>query len=844
MKARQSELTQFKFESNIMNKCLYILVYLFFLSNVYYSQSSFGDSLYSFNAGVLTPSPDRNLAGIEFAEGYFWITGFDPPSYDHKLYKVSADGSTLVDVYPQGTGYHAWLDLAYDGEYLYVVDKDSIVQIDLDTGYPTGYRIYVDFGYLLAQGLAYDPGNDRFWVMPQRNGQTQIFYEIDRSGNVLRTFANNTSDYTVALTWDTLSPGGPFLWTYSREEFGYNTRAVMRQFNPATGTFTGIEFQTENRSSYSLDYPLGLTLTDEIIDGQVTIAALQGGNLNIYDGLDWVVVYDADLSSSPAFGPSISVTPASIQNQLQYGDTMLVDLTIQNSGNSRLDYDAYIENIPPNNITSGNLGDTLNTISLFDSTGNRRYKSIEFLDDHFWVLGNIYPSQSGLFKFDREGNYISTILSTSSSYNNLRSLTSDGNNLYITDTYTIRIWSPDSNRFIGFIFKGSFSADAFAVDPATKNFYLSNSNGGVKVLDSTGTEINFIVTGYSIEGLAWDKWSPGGPYLWAWIEDSLAAEGSRAVRLNPSTGISTGAAFEGVSAGNGISVPEGATISPDYQDGKLVLLALQDNDQYGSDYEASIVSYDLAVTPPPDWITLVSSPAGSIDPGGTDNLSVRLTAIMGDTLTSAVIKIFSNDIINPQLEIPVDFLMLASSPVPVELAAFRYEIIESGIKLIWRTITETNNKGFEIHRNGSFLEFIPGNGSSTEVNEYTYTDNEADSGINMYKLIQIDLDGTQVEAAELEVNLNKNDFNFSLEQNYPNPFNPTTSIQYRIPEYNEVVLKVFDLLGNEVKTLVNEFEEAGKYEIVFDASGLASGIYFYRLSSGGFAETRKLLLLK
>jgi subtilisin family serine protease len=85
---------------------------------------------------------------------------------------------------------------------------------------------------------------------------------------------------------------------------------------------------------------------------------------------------------------------------------------------------------------------------------------------------------------------------------------------------------------------------------------------------------------------------------------------------------------------------------------------------------------------------------------------------------------------------------------------------------------------------------------------------------------------------------------FALEQNYPNPFNPTTTIKFRIPDPTLVTLKIFDMLGREVGVLVNERRVAGEYKVEFDASGLSSGVYFYRLQAGTFVETRKLLLLK
>jgi len=90
--------------------------------------------------------------------------------------------------------------------------------------------------------------------------------------------------------------------------------------------------------------------------------------------------------------------------------------------------------------------------------------------------------------------------------------------------------------------------------------------------------------------------------------------------------------------------------------------------------------------------------------------------------------------------------------------------------------------------------------------------------------------------------------NFNLMQNYPNPFNPNTIIRFTIPELRFTTLKIYDVLGKEITTLVNEEKPAGNYEVEFSASGggsnLASGIYIYRLSSGNFTDSKKLILLK
>lgn len=85
---------------------------------------------------------------------------------------------------------------------------------------------------------------------------------------------------------------------------------------------------------------------------------------------------------------------------------------------------------------------------------------------------------------------------------------------------------------------------------------------------------------------------------------------------------------------------------------------------------------------------------------------------------------------------------------------------------------------------------------------------------------------------------------FYLYQNYPNPFNPETSIEYQVSRYEMIMLKVYDVIGNEIASLVNEIKTPGKYKVKFDGSNLSSGVYLYRLQAGNYVQTRKLLLMK
>jgi hypothetical protein len=188
--------------------------------------------------------------------------------------------------------------------------------------------------------------------------------------------------------------------------------------------------------------------------------------------------------------------------------------------------------------------------------------------------------------------------------------------------------------------------------------------------------------------------------------------------------------------------------------------------------------------------------------------------------------------------------------IPVELISFNAEVAGKAVKLSWLTATETNNKGFAVERFAESLKsgwvkigFIQGNGTTTEPKSYSFTDIDVAEGIYKYRLKQIDYDGSYKYSKEVEVNVTAPN-KFSLEQNYPNPFNPTTTIKYAVPKAVNVELKVYDILGREVKTLVNAARNPGYYEVQFNAVNLASGVYFYRLKAGDYIKTSKMLLLK
>jgi hypothetical protein len=217
-------------------------------------------------------------------------------------------------------------------------------------------------------------------------------------------------------------------------------------------------------------------------------------------------------------------------------------------------------------------------------------------------------------------------------------------------------------------------------------------------------------------------------------------------------------------------------------------------------------------------------------------------------------------------------LTISSQALPVELTSFTAKIAEKSVELKWNTATETNNYGFEIERttttghpeqanapkgastpspkNGSVAQhdwvrigFVEGNGTTNAPKSYSFVDKSA-SGKISYRLKQIDRDGKFEYSQTVEVTAANTPKEFALEQNYPNPFNPTTAISYQLSAFGFTTLKIYDALGREVATLVNEVKEAGSYSAQFDGAKLSSGVYFYKLQSGNSAAVKKLTIMK
>jgi uncharacterized protein (TIGR03790 family) len=205
-------------------------------------------------------------------------------------------------------------------------------------------------------------------------------------------------------------------------------------------------------------------------------------------------------------------------------------------------------------------------------------------------------------------------------------------------------------------------------------------------------------------------------------------------------------------------------------------------------------------------------------------------------------------------------------PLPIQLGHFEARRVgnTNAVRLTWGTVSETNNFGFFVQRHDSSSQtfadlpasFVPGNGTTLIPQEYFWLHQNVNAGTYYYRLRQVDLDGTThfTDPVAITIDLlagieeQQLPDQLSLSQNYPNPFNPTTTITYQNPRFGRVVLRMFNSIGQEISTLVDEIQAAGWRTVNFSGSSgtmnLASGSYFYRIEVGNQVITRTMTMLR
>jgi hypothetical protein len=277
------------------------------------------------------------------------------------------------------------------------------------------------------------------------------------------------------------------------------------------------------------------------------------------------------------------------------------------------------------------------------------------------------------------------------------------------------------------------------------------------------------------------------------------------------------------------------------------------NDGLQVAYNATYLQNNLALqfSAEPEWL-LAENLQGTVYNG--NSIAVLLNFVTegldsGDYSMDMVIT--SNDPLHSEIIVPI--AMKITSIVPVELSSFTAENVNGEVVLKWQTATETNNRGFEVERSQESevrsqkdwnkISFVEGRGTTTELTDYSYKDKITNPGNYVYRLKQIDYDGTVSYSEEIEIDVT-GPKEFTLYQNYPNPFNPTTTIKFALPVDSRVKINVYNSLGQLVETLVDKEMESGYHEVNFDASRLASGVYLYQLQLQDYVSVKKMILIK
>ncbi|MEO8231037.1 MAG: T9SS type A sorting domain-containing protein [Ignavibacteriota bacterium] len=412
--------------------------------------------------------------------------------------------------------------------------------------------------------------------------------------------------------------------------------------------------------------------------------------------------------------------------------------------------------------------------------------------------------------------------------------------------------SEDGSIIVGMHWLPTYKAEACYWDSVGSIHMLGRTGGGSsRANDVAKTNNGFRIVGWDGEALGPGRrafyWDPT-PHFMGGYDTSYPDGECNGLNTDGSTlvGGSTGALFSWTDAGGmnwfNTTYLNGASYAKDISDNGIIV----------GQVSPSVGAY-RAFIKRPEWSDIMLLKDYLVDSLGITEASDWL-ASFANSISADGLTIIGTAY--PSSGGPIAYVIKFTDPLPVELSSFTASYENNVVNLNWITSTETNNQGFDIEKKNQNSEwtkigFVPGKGSTTEINNYNFVDNSTTAGKISYRLKQIDFNGSFEYSNTIEVDVNPVN-EFSLSQNYPNPFNPSTKISYTIPQSTNVKLSVFNTLGEKITELVNKTQDAGTYDIQFDASGLTSGIYFYRLEAGdpssgsgqSFVSTQKMSLIK
>ena len=385
-------------------------------------------------------------------------------------------------------------------------------------------------------------------------------------------------------------------------------------------------------------------------------------------------------------GSSLTYNPAEIKHTIQISNVISTTVTVMNSGPLPIDFNVHIQHMMSSTVQLTdamieqamsfanpsvsdaevaptsllleqlNVGDLLFQIDAGSTTGSVVLLGVEYVNGFYFVTAAGVSSSSEdnmLYQLDANGTVLNSWTQPTSSTWGWRDLAFDGTYLYASDSSVIQQIDPNTGQATGVTIPSPQNPGrALAYDPATDTFWVANYSSSIYQIDRSGNVLNTFSNSLNIYGLAWDKWSPGGPYLWAWSQDGSTTH--LATQIDPSTGTLTGVSFEGVSIGTGGSAG-GATISP--IGGQLVFVGMH---QTSPD---TIAGYDLdLLVSSTEWASAVPN-SGTLPPNSSTTFEMVFDASKVNKLGDYTAELFfSGNFVNHPATMPLTMTVVNANP--------------------------------------------------------------------------------------------------------------------------------------------------------------------------------------
>ena len=747
------------------------------------SKQNLGDSVFCFSPEVQVN--DNQILGVEFDGMYFWITGANSGSDPNKLYKFDAQGN-LIASYDQPSHATGWglRDLAWDGQYLYGSASTIISQIDPATGQEVGQLTGPENP---NRALAYDPVTDHFWTA---NFSSSI-YEFDRNGNVINVYSNSYSIYGMA--WDDVSPDGPWLWIAAQEDNGSNGYNYIYQFDPRTGTYTGIGFPVTYSSPDG--YAGGLAFSSDWNSSMGALFEVVQGNPDVVVGM---FVTEAGDSLDPRPPSNLHAysdytTPDNItltwNDPTHYvgGDTLTnFNIEIWRTSGSKdstliATVAAGVETYTDNGLTDGTLYTYfVRAVDINDSASS-------FVQVSWYAGGSPYPAppQNLIVNVVDDSHVELTWINPATQSDGTPLDDLAGINIYVDGTlaYTYSTTTP-----------GMPQVDTIEVTPGTHNIYVTAYDNEVPVHESDPSNTVHVVTnahsggpdgfGYTFV----DSDFQGGP-AFQWID--ITSTGTQ-IPLGDDDWDSVGLSFQ----------------FPFY-DANYQTIDIQSNGTITFHHDYFGLGNDSlptnAYSGPWDVIAFYWSDQ---NPSSTSGHGAVYFQDFGD---SAVVEFY---------EVP-------------EFGGSTYNTYEvvlysnGNIRMNYLTITDYSDETIGIqdataYPNGDWYL------------QYTYNGDPIVPHDSLSVLFAYPV------AVGEESGWNR----FALIGTATNPIRGISTVSFSVPRATDVRLDLYDVMGRKVREIYRGRVEAGRHSVRFDARGLTGGVYFVKMVADRYTSVAKVLVVR